>query len=111
VGQVSVTVNGRTYDVACDDGQEEHLVELSRYLDRRVGDLIASVGQVGEARLLLMTSLLLADELSEAYAEADALRIGAGQASLPNEMDRAVGDRIDALAQQIEAVAARFREV
>jgi cell division protein ZapA len=110
VGQVSVTVNGRTYDVACDDGQEEHLAELSRYLDRRVGDLIASVGQVGEARILLMTSLLLADELSEAYAEADALRNTASPPRETAETERLVSARIEALAEQIEAVAARFRQ-
>ena len=66
---VTVTINGRDYEVACDDGQEAHLSRLGTYVDKRVGELTAAVGQVGEARLLVMASLLLADELSDAYSE------------------------------------------
>ena len=71
MGQVTVTINGRDYDIACDDGQESHLTKLSEFVDNRLKELIAAVGQVGDSRLLVMTSLLLADELSEVSIELD----------------------------------------
>ena len=71
---VTVTINGRDYEVACDDGQEAHLSRLGTYVDKRIGELVAAVGQVGEARLLVMASLLLADELSDAYSALELAR-------------------------------------
>ena len=63
---VNIMVNNRAYTVACDEGEEEHLKELGAYVDSKVRQLLESVGQVGDARLILMASLLLADELHEA---------------------------------------------
>ncbi len=69
MGQVSLGINGRQYEVQCDDGQESHLYQLADYVNGKVGELVSGAGQVGEARLLLMASLLIADELMEAKAE------------------------------------------
>ncbi len=66
MGQVSVPVNGRSYTIACDDGQEARIRRLAQYVDAKVGEFVASVGQVGEARLLLLAALVIADELSDA---------------------------------------------
>lgn len=74
MAQVDITVNGRSYSVACDDGQEDHLHKLGAYLDKRVGELAASMGQLGDARLLLMAGLLVSDELSECFEEIKSLR-------------------------------------
>jgi cell division protein ZapA len=62
MAQVQVTVNGRNYTLACDDGEEEHLTFLAASVDSRVSELVAGIGQIGEGRLLLMTGLLMADE-------------------------------------------------
>ena len=74
MAQVTVTINRRKYDIACDNGEETHLTKLAEYVDRRVDELVAKVGQVGDARLLVMTSLLVADELSEVYTELDSVK-------------------------------------
>jgi len=66
---VEVVVNGREYQVACDTGQEDRLRDLAHMFDKRVQALVASVGQVGDARLMLMAGLVLADELSGAMAK------------------------------------------
>jgi cell division protein ZapA len=66
MGQVSVPVNGRSYAISCDDGQETRIRRLAQYVDAKVNSFVASVGQVGEARLLLLAALTIADELSDA---------------------------------------------
>lgn len=103
---VDVVVNGRTYQVACDDGQESHLVDLARYIDSKVADLAKTMGQVGDARLILMASLLIADELSEAMDLVDGLkqRLEQGRGESSNEAEVAFA----ALATRIEDIAARL---
>jgi cell division protein ZapA len=63
MGSVQVIVNGRAYSVACDEGQEAHVARLGTYLEQKVGQLVKAVGQVGDARLLVMASLMITDEL------------------------------------------------
>jgi cell division protein ZapA len=74
MAQVSVRINGRHYQVACEDGQEAHLQKLAAYIDERVSELVRDVGQVGDARLVVMAALLIADELADAYDELEQLR-------------------------------------
>ena len=62
---VNVMVNSRAYTIACDEGEEDHLRELAAHVDSKVKELLASVGQVGDQRLLLMAALLIADEHHE----------------------------------------------
>ena len=69
---VNVMVNARAYTIACDDGEEDHLKQLATYVDGKVRELMESVGQVGDARLLLMAALLLADECFDANAQLEA---------------------------------------
>ena len=52
-------VNGRAYTIACDDGEEDHLRELAAHVDAKVREVMETVGQVGDQRLLLMAALLL----------------------------------------------------
>ncbi len=66
MGQVSVPVNGRSYAITCEDGQETRIRRLAQYVDAKVAEFVGSVGQVGEARLLLLAALVVADELSDA---------------------------------------------
>lgn len=73
MGQLNLQINGRSYEVACDDGQEEHLTELGEYVAKQAEGLAGSLGQIADSRLLLMTSLVIADELGESIARIDAL--------------------------------------
>jgi len=66
MSHVSVTIHGRQYRMACEDGQEDHLVRLARDLDQRIEQLKASFGAIGDMRLIVMAALTLGDELSEA---------------------------------------------
>ena len=66
MSHVSVTIHGRQYRMACEDGQEDHLVRLAKDLDQRIEQLKASFGAIGDMRLIVMAALTLGDELSEA---------------------------------------------
>lgn len=105
MAKVAVTINGRKYDIACDDGQEAHLARLAQYVDKRVDELVAAVGQVGDARLLVMASLLVADELSEVYTELDTLRNE--RRSQPAPAGTGIAD-LDKLSTRLEAIAERL---
>lgn len=115
MGQVAVTVNNRSFTVACDDGQEDHVTELAQYIDGHVGELSNSVGQVGDARLLLMASLLVADELSDMVnrvetleAEIDDIKLNqTDSARKTNSMEAKVADILEGAAKRIEEMAAR----
>lgn len=104
MAQVTVTINRRKYQIACEDGQEAHLTRLGNYVDKRLGELVAAVGQVGDAQLLVMVSLLIADELSDLYAEMDVVKSDEGAAArLEAEEGLSVG--IERLAERIEGIA------
>jgi cell division protein ZapA len=107
VAEVTLTINGRSYTVACDDGQEAHLRHLAGHIDRRVGDLVESVGQVGEPRLLVMASLLIADELSDAYSHISELETGRSTPA-PEAMDGAAVEALESCASRLEAIADRL---
>jgi cell division protein ZapA len=97
MGEVSVSVNGRSFTIACDDGQEPRIRRLAQYVDAKVGEFVGRVGQVGEAKLLLLAALVIADELSDAN---DALQ-RAGSDSAANG--------VQGMSKRIEPIAARLQ--
>ena len=118
MSQISITINGRDYSIVCDDGQEQHLSRLADYLDKRVAELVDSVGQIGDARLLLMVGLLIADELADAYAEIAAAR-GGGDIVQPQkrakesesaQMADSMAAILETASRRIEAIAARLEQ-
>jgi cell division protein ZapA len=107
MAQVSVTINGRVYDISCDDGQEEHVAGLASYVDDRVSELARSIGQIGDARLLVMASLLISDELVEAAREIQTLK-SRSEAEVEERVMERESDGIDALSSRLEELAARL---
>ena len=65
MAQVSVTINGRQYRMACEDGQENHLIKLAKNLDERIVELRGKFGQIGDARRIVMAAITVADDLAE----------------------------------------------
>jgi cell division protein ZapA len=104
MAQISISINGRSYPVACSEGEEQRIAELSRYVDSKVKAFARDLGQIGEARLLVLAALVLADELADAQAHGHKRENGRA----PEDGILAMG--IDGLAQRIEAIAARLEE-
>jgi cell division protein ZapA len=109
MSEVSVTVNGHPYMIACDDGQEPRIRRLAQYVDARVGEFVKNVGQVGEARLLLLAALVIADELSDAYEtlQQQESRHRAASAAA-DDADAASAGGIRGIAPRTQSLAARL---
>ncbi len=106
--EISLNINERNYQVTCDEGQEAHLRKLAGHLDERIQGLVEAVGQVGEGRLLVMASLMVADELFEAYKENHALKAANGGAAPGDAGEGAAAAALETCAQRIETIAARL---
>jgi len=116
VSHVNVTIHGRQFRMACEDGQEAHLQQLARDLDERIVALRGQFGEIGDARLTVMAALMVADELAEANKklkrlEADhavlqdargsaAERVQATQAAIAAAFNTAA-DRIEDMAKKL----------
>lgn len=108
MSQLTIKINGRAYEIACEDGQEEHLQRLAEYLDKRVGEVAATIGQVGDARLLIMASLLIADELSDAYSKIEAARADPDPETMKRLLDEGAAKAEARAAQVFELLAERL---
>ena len=71
MANVSIKFNGKEFLLSCDDGQEEHLEELALYLNEKFTDLKNSLGNIGESKLLLITSISVLDEYYETKKKID----------------------------------------
>jgi cell division protein ZapA len=102
MAEIAVTVNGRSFALSCEDGQESRTRRLAQYIDAKVRDFVKSLGQVGEMRLLLLAALVIVDELAEANQALEEERRRA-----QTEAETAAA-RIADLAARLEAIAARL---
>jgi len=103
MGQVVVTVSGRAFSLSCADGEEPRIRRLAQYVDGKIGDFVKTHGQIGEARLILLAALVIADELSDANDARQSGRDGAGA-----EASAALASGIRGIARRIESIAARL---
>lgn len=110
---VEITVNGRRHSVQCGEGEEARVRGLAQYIDRKIAELAVDGAKIGDARLMLLASLMIADELSDAYDKIQELESGA--AGVPSPLAAAAGDHerraaalIEQVAEQLNAVAAEL---
>lgn len=107
MAKADIEVNERRYSVACAPGQEARLAKLGDQLDMRVRQIQDAVGDIGEARLLLIAALALLDELDAKPANGQTGRAASSQSVDPMIEQKAAGalanaaDRIDALAARL----------
>ena len=71
MANVNIKFNGKEFLLSCDDGQEEHLEELSIHLNKKFDDLKSTLGNIGENKLLLITSITIMDEYFETKKKID----------------------------------------
>ena len=111
MAEVNIQINGRYYGIACDDGQERRVTELARQVDSRVRDIARAGAASSESHLLVLASILMADEMADLRdngAQAEAPPISAG---LPEEDEEAIVNAIDGLASRIDEIAGNLQRV
>jgi cell division protein ZapA len=110
MNHVNVTINGKQYRMACEDGQEARLLQLAESFESRIQSLRGKFGEIGDARLTVMAALTVCDELSDASQrlrsleeERDVLRDGrVAAADRARTTQIAVADALNAAAERIE---------
>ena len=102
MAQVTIRINGYAYTVGCEDGQESHLERMAAEIEQRINSIKAIGGQSGEARLLMLASLLLADELHD-LRNSQAAAAPAGAPAKTDAERRAKLRRMAARAEEIAA--------
>ena len=108
MAQVTIKINGYAYNVGCEDGQEGHLQSMATQIESRIDSIKALGGTSGEARLLMLAALLMADELHDTKAELEALRAAAPRTARPAKAEGELGKRMNKLAQRAEQIAANL---
>ena len=118
MAHVVVTIAGRTYRMACDDGEEAHLEELARRVEDKILSLRGGFGEIGEQRIVVMAALTMADEAEAARKKFEGLeaeiamlrtaveRVRENDAQLKDRISRAVNEA----AQRIESAAQDLAE-
>ena len=111
---VDITVNGRRHSVQCGEGEEARVKGLANYVDRKVAELAADGAKIGDARLMLLASLMVADELSDAYDKIQELEAGhkrrpyGAPPGAEADQERRAAALIEQVAEQLNAVAAEL---
>lgn len=103
MAQVDIRVNGHDYRITCDDGQEERLQGLAAFFDGYVSELADELGQIGDARLMLLSALTLCDELFELRERVSDLE-GASE-KLDPETAGAAGRAVEAAVARVKEMA------
>jgi len=109
---VTVTINGYAHTVGCEDGQEAHLMSMAKAVDDRVQSIKALGGQSGEARLLALAALMLADELHDLQRELYTARSAVCRAARATEPrpDAKLSRKLDKLANRAEEIALNLEQ-
>lgn len=116
--EVNVEIAGRRYRMACEEGQEEHLMGLAARFNQSVDAMKASFGEVGDTRLTVMAGIAVLDELVEAERQivqlrqdvASLTRAGEEVSAESEELERRFARHLTDVARRIEAVATAIDE-
>ena len=118
MSHVTVTINGRQFRLACEDGEEGHLARLAADLDKRIEDLRARHGEIGDARLTIMAALTIADEVAETSAKVRKIEVElaalqdarVASAERVNATQAAVSAAFNSAAERIENITRRLNQ-
>ncbi|WP_417464674.1 cell division protein ZapA [Kordiimonas sp.] len=102
MAQISVSVNGKNYPLACAEGEQEQLQKLAAYVDAKCKDLTSKLGHINENRILLMAAVLIADELH------DALDGKGGPALMGALSEEDMASVLNEVASEVEGITDRL---
>lgn len=104
MARVDISLGGRHYPIACDDGQEERVRRIAAYIDEKITSM-GSLAGATDTHVMVMASLMLGDELFEVRS-----RLQAAPAENSGAEDEAVATSISQLASRLDSIAARLEQ-
>lgn len=114
MGEVSLAINGRMYGIACDDGQERRVSALGRYVDDRLKEIARVGAATNEAHLLVLTALVLADEIydlrEDLQGALSSLRQRPAEQRVSEEEEKDIVRAIAGLVGRIDQIAGRLHK-
>ena len=116
--EVTVEINGRKYRMACEEGQEEHVLGLAARFDRLVDQFKDGFGEIGDTRLTVMAGIAAMDELEEAGRKIaklqqdiiDLTEAGEALTAESEDLERRFAKRLNEAARKVEALATAIDE-
>jgi cell division protein ZapA len=101
MAQVTLRINGYAYTLGCQDGEERHLEAMGAEVSSRIDGVRTAAGPSGEARMLVMAALLMADDIFELRSKLEAAEAGGG----PPKADPKLGRKLNRMAKRAEEIA------
>jgi len=116
--EVNVDINGRKYRMACEEGQEPHLIALADRFNRSIDNLKNAFGEIGDNRLTVMAGIAALDELQEAERRIESLQkevaelthAGHHIAQEAQELEARFAKKLSETARKVEAIATAIDE-
>ncbi|MDR3530376.1 MAG: cell division protein ZapA [Rhodopila sp.] len=105
MAQVTLRINGYAYTIGCKDGEERHLEAMGAEVSRRIDGVRAAAGPSGEARMLVMAALLMADDIAELRGKVEAAEAAAEAATGPQKPDPKLSRKLNRMAKRAEEIA------
>jgi len=111
MGEVNINISGRNYGISCQDGQEQRVNDLGQYVDTRIKEISKAGAAANETHLLVLTTLMLADEIFEQRENGASAPQAQPEAQNQNEHtnEEEVADAINTLATRIDQIAKRIQ--
>ena len=117
--EVTVEIAGKKYRMACEEGQEQHLMALADRFGRTVDQLRGGVGEAGDSRLIVMAGIAVLDELAEAEDRIEALKLDIAELTTAGreitleteELEQKFARRLAEAARKVEAISTAIDEV
>lgn len=106
--EVTVKINGRAYELTCGEGEEAHLQDLAEYVDGKITSARESAGSRGDGQLLVLASILIADELSDTLAKIEDPNLASNIPDGPGARRQQQISFLESATARIEAIAARL---
>lgn len=110
MAEVNITIANKQYSIACDEGQEQRVVDLAAYVDSRVKEIAAVGAGSNDSHLLVLNSIMMADELMDAQSgNANNNQAELNSLSITQEDEAAITNAIDQMAERINAIAGNLK--
>ena len=113
MSDVNISINGRIYEIGCDPGQENRILELASYIDNKLQMIARTGAAYNETHLMVLTMLMLTDELADVKTQAQAApRTAKNTAAAPaisEEDEKALANTLENLVKRIDGIADKLQ--